>query len=360
MTDPNAIFKQFTERVADDFPELQQTLNDAKTGAISEQQALAELTEIMGGSPDLRRRFRDVAMGTLAPLREEDKAQPLDHGGLIIHNKRGLPRLNPLVEAALAERAQFDGDIPELRTGGQPEGVAPAVSVETTGRSSVVIGQMLKQASDQVAGKVAAKEPERQAMVADAALLNMVEQGGTALAIRKERGLVLDGQSSAVDAPEYRRGQLPVPVRVTQPSGSVLLALTPEERKKSAWQFLSTSQGRRSAESGILQIIEAKLKGEGYKVRTRPYSPTSNGMVLATHEWTVNIDGAGSMQASFSFIDTAAAVIAKTLAKTAGHRDHDVILEVTSVNTVNIRSVGWAGRLMSDNPVLPAGGGGNS
>jgi len=349
MTDLNTILKQFAEQVVGDFPELGQTLDDAKTGTISEHQALKELAEIMSGSPELEARFQKTAMDAMALLRE-DKAQPLDHDGLVIHKKRGLPRLNPLVESALIERAQFDNDIPELRTGGLPEGVAPAVSVATTSRSPVAIGQMLKQASGEVAAKVAAKEPERQAAIADMALLDMVET--TALSVRQERDLVLDGKSAAFDAPEYRRGQLPAPVRVVRPSGSSLLALTPEERKQSAWQFLSTTQGRRSAEGGIAQIIEAKLQKEGFQVRTRPYSTTSKGMVVAAHEWTVNIDGPKTTQSSFSIIDTAAAVIARTLVQKAGHREHEVVLEVTSINTVNIRSVGWAGRLMADNSAL--------
>ncbi|MFA6235210.1 MAG: hypothetical protein WC824_13630, partial [Bacteroidota bacterium] len=56
----------------------------------------------------------------------------------------GIPRLNPLYEAQLVERAQFDGDIPELRTGPLPEDVLPAVSVETEAHSPVAIGEMLR------------------------------------------------------------------------------------------------------------------------------------------------------------------------------------------------------------------------
>ena len=42
MTDPNAILQQFAEQVVDEFPELRQTLDDAKAGTIPEQQALME------------------------------------------------------------------------------------------------------------------------------------------------------------------------------------------------------------------------------------------------------------------------------------------------------------------------------
>jgi len=355
MTDPNEVFRRFTEQVAAEFPELGEILDQAKNGRLSETEAMHALSEVVLSNPALSQRFQQVAMQALTPLRPEDAAQPLDHNGLILHKERGLPRLNPLVEAALIERAQFDGDIPELRTGGLTPGVKPAVAVDTDVRNPVALGMMLGQASDEVAKKIEAKEPERKALIGDAALLSLVEEQGTSLAVRKERDLVFDGKSDAADAPEYRRGHLPAPVRVTEPSGSALLALSPEERKQSAWAFLSTTQGRRSALSGLEQLIEVKLKGEGFDVTVRPFDPTSKG-VLAAHEWSVGIDGPGATQAAFSLIDIAAAAIAKNLTRLMGERRGRVTLEVTAVNTVDIRSVGWAGRLLAGDAALTAGG----
>jgi len=39
-----------------------------------------------------------------------------------------------------------------------------------------------------------------------------------------------------------------------------------------------------------------------------------------------------------------------------GDRRGRVTLDVTPINTVDIRSVGWAGRLRSGDPILPAAG----
>lgn len=351
-TDPNAVLKEFAEQVAEEFPDLRQILDEAKAGRLTESEALAALSEVLMSSPELGQRFQQLAMQALMPLQEEQ--QPDDHGGLMLHKKRGLPRLNPLVEAALIERAQFDGDIPELRTGGLPEGVKPAVSVDTDARNPVAMGRMLASASDQVAEKIEAAKPKHQQLIADAATLDLVGAAGTALAKQEDRELVLAGKSDLVDVPEYKRGQVPAPLRVVKPAGSELLALTPEERKQSAWQFLSTTQGRRSALSGLEQLIEARLKKVGLTVKARPFDPATKGIVLAAHEWRVSIDGPGATQAAFSLIDTASAAIAKMLGDKVGDREGLLHLEVTTIDTVDLRSVGWAGRLVSGDAALPA------
>jgi len=353
MSDPNAVFQQFAQEVADEFPALREILDQAAAGDLTEEEALKALSEVVMTDQDLARRFHEKAMKALAPLEDSQK---LDHGGLVLHKERGLPRLNPLVEAALIERAQFDGDIPELRTGNLPEGVKPAVAVSTDVRDPAALGLMLGQASDQVADKIEAAQPARQQLVADAALMDMVESAGTALVSQQDRDLMLKGKSDLVDVPEYRRGQVPAQVSVVKPSGSALLAMTPEERRQSAWQFLSTTQGRRSAVSALAELVEVKLKGEGFDVETRPFDHAAPELVLAAHEWTVGIDGPNAMQSAFSLIDIASAAIAKSLTRKMDTRRGQVTLEVTSVNTVDIRSVGWAGRLLSGDPALPAAG----
>jgi len=350
--DPNKVLQDFAQQVAGEFPELRDLLDQAKNGSITDEDALRGMSEVLMSNPGLARRFQQISMAALAPLRPEDAAQPLDHGGLVMHRKTGLPRLNPLVEAGLIERAQYDGDIPELRTGPMPSSVKPAVSVDTNVRNPVALGRMLGQASDEMAAKVAAKEPERLNLVADAALLDMVEGTGTALAKRASRDLVLNGKSDLADAPEYRRGHLPAPVKVTRPSGSLLLSLSPEESRQGAWQFLSTTQGRRSAIQGITELVGVKLRSEGFDVSTRPFDPGTSHPVLAAHEWKVGIDGPGAVQSAFNLIDVAATAIAKGLTRRSGERRGHVILEVVAMNTVDIRSVGWAGRILGVDPAL--------
>jgi hypothetical protein len=343
-------FQVFTEQVLKEFPELRQVLDQAKNGSLSEADAMRCLNEIVVSNPDIARRLQEMARNTLVP--EEHRAKPLDHGGLVFHKDRGLPRLNPLVEAALIERAQFDGDIPELRTGAMLPGVVPAVSVDTRVRNPVALGLMLQDASEQVAAQIQAAEPERLRLLAQATegvddeTLALVAQAGQALTKTEAQEQILDGKTAALDVPSYRRGQVPAPLTVTQPSGSALLAMTPQERKQGAWKFLSTTQGRRTALAGLAELVATKLQGEGFEVQARHFVPGAVEPVLAAHEWTVGIDGPGATQPAFSLIDIAAICIAKGLTKQVGDRRGRVILEVTAINTVDIRSVGWAGRLL--------------
>lgn len=342
------VLKFFADKVAAEFPELRAILDQAKAGIITEEDALRAMSEVMASTPGMAAQFQAVARQALAPLREEDR---LSHDGLILHKQRGLPRLNPLVEAALIERAQFDGDMPELRTGNKPQGVMPAVSVDTNVRDPAALGHMLRDASQQVAEKIAAQEPARQKFIAqmaegDATALALLEQSGQALTLAEAQDLVFDGKSAVMDVPEYRRGQVPAPVKVATPSGGVLLALTPQERKQGAWEFLSTTQGRRTAVAGLAELVEVKLRGEGFEVVVRPFEPGAKEPVLAAHEWSVGIDGPGAMQAAFSLIDIAAACITKGLTAQMADRRGRVMLEITAVNTVDVRKVGWAGRLL--------------
>lgn len=355
MTDPQEVLQQFAQEVATEFPALREILDQAKAGLLGEAEALAALSEVVMSNPDLGRRFQALAYSALTPLRPEDAAKPLDHNRLVQHKDRGLPRLNPLIEAALIERAQFDDDMPELRTGGLPAGVRPAVSVETPVRDPVALGMMLNAASDQVAQRIQDQESHRRQLVADAALLDLVESSGSALVGRAEQDLVLAGKSDLVDVPEYRRGEVPAPLRVARPSGSALLALTPEERRQNAWKFLSTTQGRRSAINVIAELAQVKLAGEGFEVTVRDYDPGSTDTVLVAHEWKVGIDGPGAVQSTFNHIDLAATVLAKQLTSKMGDCRGRVVLEVTTVNTVDIRSVGWAGRLISADRALSPG-----
>jgi len=240
-----------------------------------------------------------------------------------------------------------------------PQGVRPAVSVATDVRDPVALGQMLAKASDQVAVPVAEAERRRQQMVRQVSeedVAAIIRQSGTALSEVEMTDLVLDDKIDLTDAPEYKRGQLPAPVRVVKPSGSALLAMTPGEQRESAWRFLSTTQGRRSAVAGITELVEVKLKGEGFDVLTRDYAPSPRETVLAAHEWAVRIDGKGSTQSAFNLMDIAAISIAKGLTNKMEERRGRVLLEVVAVNTVDTRSVGWAGRLLSEDPLLAAFG----
>ena len=356
MVDMEQVLQAFSDRAVRDFPELSEVLEQARKGLVTEETALRAMAEILMGNPILAAKFQAVALEALTPL-QEDAAQSLDHDGLVLHKSRGLPQLNPLVEAAIIERLQFDDDIPEMRTGSMTSGATPAVPVETTVRNPVALGRMLTEASAQMAGKLAEQEPHsreilQRVALGDTTALAHISQTRDALSETEARERLLEGTTGMLDLPEYRRGALPTPVHVAPPSGALLLAMTPQERRQGAWQFLSTTHGRRTAVAGITELIDVKLQGEGFNVLVRPFEPGATEPVLAAHEWTVGIDGPGATQPAFSLIDIAAASITKGLAAKMDDRRGRVILEVTAVNTVDIRAVGWAARLLAQDGAL--------
>ena len=344
-----AAFRSFVAQVGLDTPELGAVLQQARDGDLGEEEALQAMFQVVEETPGLLEKFNEMAMQAMAPLRKSAelvKPQTPDGPGLVFDSGVGLPRLNPLYEAALLERAQFDSDIPELRTGPLDRGAKPAVPVDTNARDPVSLGVMLETASEQVALEVEASRQERaqsvEAIAGDTEALKggaLVTTGGTDL-IALARG------SADSDPPSYRRGAVPSPIRVDRPTGSMLAALTPQERGQKAWAFLSTTQGRKTATKVIWDLVAKVLREAGYTVTSGPGSPAPE--VLAYREWTLDLGGPSSTQAAFSLVDVASRVLGKGLLKEIEDSglQGDLLLETHAINTVDVRSVGWAARLV--------------
>jgi len=66
---------------------------------------------------------------------------------------------------------------------------------------------------------------------------------------------------------------------------------------------------------------------------------------LASSSWSVQMGGEQAVQPRFAYIDVAAVALAQGLLE--GYREMSpVLLEVTTVDTVDARRVGWAARLV--------------
>src|SRR4051812_9456770 len=117
--DPAAeeLFRQFLSQIKGEIPELVPFLNAARDGTLSVEEALFSMVRIVQDNPDKADAL--VRVADKIAVQERDPSSI----GALFQKEHGLPRLNPLYEAALAERIQFDGDIPEARTGPAPKGV---------------------------------------------------------------------------------------------------------------------------------------------------------------------------------------------------------------------------------------------
>jgi hypothetical protein len=265
--------------------------------------------------------------------------------------------LNPLFVGALAEKLQFDGDIPELRTGPLPEGVSPAVPVDTDARNPVALGMMLGQASEEVKTLIEQHETERRT-----AIEAVAASDGTNLSLlKKHADLVAAGPNAArdvalwgsqeTDMPSYRRG-MPVPARqVTTPQGKDIATVAKERAKEMTWKFFSTTAGRRTVVHTIGMLVSKRLAEQGIHAAWKGVGKSMDGEVVAAHLWKVNLSGPGNSQENFAMVDTAAAALAVGLLRKLGdQRPEGLQIEVSTVDAVADREVGWEARLVAPKP----------
>jgi len=247
--------------------------------------------------------------------------------------------LHPLLMGMIVELLQYDGDIPELRTGALPEGGSPAVPVKTMARNPVVIGAMLRTASNEVVLELGAAQKEKDANIAN--MLNAV--GGTGNAIT---GLVRQETQRGVAVMGYQPGQKAAIREVKPPTPMELVRMPFKERQELAHKALTSTQGRRSVVPVIVGLIQDALTPLVKGLRVVTINP---GNPFIEVEWGMQIDGGvNERNPNFNFIDTAAESLTNKLLRelrTKEARDAEYELVVTPINTVSERRVGWRATL---------------
>jgi hypothetical protein len=333
-----AAFEDLLGQLKEEFSDIKETLEKVSDGDLTEEEALVSLLSSIQKSGGAER-ISEIATASLAPLREDERpeARPDD---MSFQTSTGIPSVNPLYHAALMERLQFDGDAPEHRTGPMVEGTLPAVSVDSEARNPVALGHMLQQASEETCARILEHKKEQLSL-----LENSSDETRSDL-VKTEEDL-----QSLMELPEYKRGSVPAPVVVQPPSGSSLALMTAQECKEKAWKFFSTTQGRNSAVNTIAKLISDHLVENDFNIPMRSFEATRDVDILAHHEWSADIFGKeDSVQSSFAVLDNAAMVIGSSVVKSLIDQE-DVSnswIEVVSVNTVDVRKVGWAARVVRD------------
>lgn len=325
------LLAKLTERMVEMHPDVAGALKRIQEGGVDDAEGMRLLLTAIG-KHGLASSVEQAALDVFQP----------DEVPMVIGPEGRLPRMNPLVEAAIAERVQYDGDVPELRTGPMPEEARPAVPVRNPSRDPVALGDQLDRASDMVAEEITeAQRSHVRQIEAQIEELGLGPEGEAALALYQEYLPALP-----VGVPGYQPGSLPVPRKVDAPSGSALARLTPEERQQKAWKALSTTQGRRSALQVIEELVLAGLRSEGLEMTAR--APMRGQVdVKAFAEWKIRLSGPEAMQTSFSFMDMAAKGLLRSLVEgLEGMELHNPVLELTAINTVDVRQVGWAARIV--------------
>lgn len=332
--DIDTMLVELTQRIGALSPELNDLLAACRAGQMrpeAEVEVMRQVSTILRDHPELADQIQKMGDETLAPV--------LAEGGLVVPpvSGRGLPRLDPLYEAHLLERIQFDGDIPELRHGAVPRGILPAVPVSTQASNPVAVGWQLKRAAQEVQAEMAATE--------QAAALALEDRGPDAT-----MALVQVERTNLPDPAGYSRGALPALREVAPPCGAELLQLPAEERRRLTWQALATTQGRRSMVRAVRDHLVVGLAPHVMLSHARDeLTRVDPDRILAYAEWVMDLTGPESTSPAFTFVDTAGKnLTSKLLAKV--ERGTAVILEVTTIDMVDVRRVGFCARLLQENP----------
>ena len=281
-----------------------------RAGEISTEEAIPQLFSLLAEAGMLD----EVAQegGKLTSLLSPED---LKNAGRPVHmeTSTGIPQLNPLYEAALAERSSLDGDIPELRSGPIPDGAIPAVPVLTDSLDPVRVGLMLQTASKEVQNEYAA------------ALIEHKEKN----ALVK----VVDQLPVPTGIPGYEAGQIPT-LREVQVSPAQAALLPPEGRRKCVYLSVATTQGRRSLTPVIEKGVQAELEKRGLDVRVgKGETP------IQKFHWIVQAFGPEDVSEDFNPIVSAIAALSQA-ASSCGHSDFT--LNVERFDGIAKREFGWS------------------
>lgn len=341
MTRPILDLEKLIRALESTFADIRPLANELEWGRISEEVFVRKVRRL-GDNPE-RVKMIDSAILQASGLLSNALVRSMDQdvlrtwgfseGDLIFQPFEERPdykMLNPLLQAAIMERAQFDGDVVEFRHGSLPPGGFPAVPVANECRDPVVLGWKLRKASEEVSTDLT--RVERDVEVRKEALMRF---GLPANAVAEACS-----QSPGVEG--YRPGQRAAVRKVRDPTTDELAKLTLEERQGLAYRSLSSTQGRQSSVPAITDQIRVLLLNRDFRV--------ASGVVasaVAEEVWTIGIDhNAREHNPRFAHIEVASQCLALKLGKALESLEGPMgdkrwWLQVLSVNDVAERRVGW-------------------
>lgn len=329
MKDALLIVAQVT-RLLEETPGAAPILDALRTGGISPEEAMAKLAEVAIAAGHGEALVS--ASGRLEKVAREQADAPV-----VMTHDNGMEMLNPLMEAAIAERAFLDGDVPEARSGSIPEGGYPAVPVLTDTMDPVVLGMQLETASQEVTEEIRLQVEDHSNTCG--LILSRVEEEATQQGIETTRALeVAKKNLPAVPTgvKGYKAGSLPAPRKAQHVPASTLASLTDEQRRQYSYKALATTQGRVSL-SGVIEkgIIDYLRAHSVNAVAGEPYSETA-----VTTKWTVVLWGADDLADEFNPITVAIHSMCSDVMEFIT-RHKEVCIRVSPYNGIVDRRFGW-------------------
>lgn len=197
---------------------------------------------------------------------------------LVPHPRYGL-RINPITEAALAERLQFDEDIPELRTAPPDADTIPAVPVHNPEGvlSQVVLGDMLERARTDVKNRIKAL---RDSLPAD----------------------TTDLVTTVVAPPDYPICAAPPHAVVPVPPATAILHLTRAQMQQRLWSTTSSARGIQTLTPILYDRIREHLLRQGVDCLD---GPIPDGAPLIWQcDTSPPAGGAADLNPGFAFLES--------------------------------------------------------
>lgn len=303
-------------------PGASRVLDLVRTGKVEPEEAIMALTDlaIQAGHGE-------------ALLRASGKIESLTT--TMVNPTNNLPMMNPVFEAAIAERAHLDGDVPEYRTGRIPDEGHPAVPVITDALDPVVVGMQLEHASNEVAAEIQKaledhnQRCERLLAKVDADFPE--EERETRLEITKK-----SLPPAPIGVKGYEAGRKPVARVGIKVNPIDTATLSPEKRRHYIYQSLATTQGRSSLTPVIQDGIVSYLKA--HSINAKAGEPAPEGAV--TTNWVTTLWGAEDISEDFNPILTAIHSMCRDLMDFA--INHPVFfVRVTPYHGIADRKFGW-------------------
>lgn len=317
-------------RLLEDTPGANVILEGLRSGTLSAEEALPRLAELA-----MRAGHGDALVA--ASSRMEKAAREHLGAPVTMTHDNGMEVLNPLMEAAIAERASLDGDVPELRSGPLPEEGHPAVPVLTDTMDPVVLGMQLERASLEVAEEIKGRLASH-SEVCDR-ILNHVREDAANMGLEVAHALEAAKKSLPAiptGVTGYKAGSVPALRETSEIPTATLVALTDKQRRHYSYKALSTTQGRVSLTGVIQQSVIHYLRAHSITaVAGDPHPDT-----MVTTKWVVELWGAEDLADGFNPITTAIhSMCSDVMGTLTGHTE--VCIRVSPYHGIADRRFGW-------------------
>ncbi len=312
-------------------PEARGILDKMRDGTVDQETAMAELMKIslMAGQGEA---LLDAAGRMKMVLGVESLSMPVT-----VKHANGMTVMNPIMEAAIAERASIDGDVPELRTGPMPDGSSPAVPILTDAMNPVMVGMQLE-----VASKEVSLELERE----NARYLSLCKEVQGIVDSKPDKELAMEVMGRYLPSPPtgvkgYEAGRLPVPRQVKIPDINEMSKISPVQASVYAYKAIATTQGRNSLCPVIEREVKKRLGESGITILE---SEPSHGEDLGDSRWSTNLWGPEDVSADFNPIMTAIGSIVEDVQKRSeGYTS--LWVRIRPINEIADRNFGWLAKI---------------